>query len=156
MQFLRRLTSKLWRNSTSVSLHFSAAKCRYSSTTEDKHQFWSFLKQPTTQPVRCWRTNKKSKPRKAKQSDCTHKEGNYYCTMNKSRFIQFCRWFPKTVCLQLIESIKRIFLACQGIESIDYCHSLQQSWYTNANNIKVIPFRVCSGWELDGSSHLKI
>ena len=40
-------------NLLSVLLAFAAAKCRYSSNTEDRHHFCSFLRHPTTQPVRC-------------------------------------------------------------------------------------------------------
>jgi hypothetical protein len=40
-------------NLWSVLLAFAAAKCRYSSNTEDRHHFCSFLRHPTTQPVRC-------------------------------------------------------------------------------------------------------
>jgi hypothetical protein len=40
-------------NLWSVVLAFAAAKCRYSSNTEDRHHFCSFLRHPTTQPVRC-------------------------------------------------------------------------------------------------------
>jgi len=40
-------------NLLSVLLAFAAAKCRYSSNTDDRHHFCSFLRHPTTQPVRC-------------------------------------------------------------------------------------------------------
>jgi len=40
-------------NLWSVLLAFAAAKCRYSSNTEDRHHFCSFLRHPTTQPVWC-------------------------------------------------------------------------------------------------------
>lgn len=42
-------------NLWSVILAFAAAKRWYSSKTEDKHHFCSFLKHPTKQPVRCCR-----------------------------------------------------------------------------------------------------
>jgi hypothetical protein len=42
-------------NLLSVLLAFAAAKCRYSSNTDDRHHFCSFLRHPTTQPVRCWK-----------------------------------------------------------------------------------------------------
>jgi hypothetical protein len=42
-------------NLWSVILAFAAAKRWYSSKTEDKHHSCSFLKHPTTQPVRCCR-----------------------------------------------------------------------------------------------------
>jgi hypothetical protein len=40
-------------NLWSVLLAFAAAKCRYSSNTEDRRHLCSFLRHPTTQPVRC-------------------------------------------------------------------------------------------------------
>lgn len=40
-------------NLRSETLALAAAKRRYSSNTDDKHHFCNFLKQPTTQPVRC-------------------------------------------------------------------------------------------------------
>jgi hypothetical protein len=40
-------------NLLSVLLAFAVAKCRYSSNTDDRHHFCSFLRHPTTQPVRC-------------------------------------------------------------------------------------------------------
>ena len=44
-------------NFRSLILDFAPAKRWYSSTTEDKHQFCNFLKQPTRQPVRCCNSN---------------------------------------------------------------------------------------------------
>jgi len=47
-------TSNSSINLWSETLAFAAANRWYSSNTEDRHHFCSFLKHPTRQPVRCW------------------------------------------------------------------------------------------------------
>lgn len=46
-------TSKSSMNLKSLCLHFKPAHFWYSSRTDDKHQFCTFLKHPTRQPVLC-------------------------------------------------------------------------------------------------------
>lgn len=61
MHSLIKETSKLSINLRSDTLTFAPANRWYSSNTEARHQFCSFLKQPTRQPVRCCVTKKKKK-----------------------------------------------------------------------------------------------
>jgi hypothetical protein len=51
--WLKLETSNISMNLWSETLAFAAANRWYSSNIDVKHHFWSFLKQPTRQPVRC-------------------------------------------------------------------------------------------------------
>lgn len=50
---LNPCTSNSSMNAKSLCLHFKPAQFWYSSRTDDKHQFCTFLKHPTRQPVLC-------------------------------------------------------------------------------------------------------
>lgn len=128
-------------NLKSVTLDLTPAKTWYSSNTEDRHQFCNFRKHPTRQPVLC----------------CSR--GETEAAVSNKKVLQTCRSFL----------LKRIWSAFQ----LNMNQSMRHQWFHDnkippsrydqrkTGRIKtqgygsLLPSRVCSGWELDGSSHLK-